>query len=272
MTTFQKTVKYAAMALAIFLSVSIISSIWAVGSIIFGVFGNDDILDEMKSYEVSEKVNSLEINMNSVDFTIKKSDTLYVESNIKKLSVTEKNGTLIIKDKSKIGLVDSDASVILHVPSDFSFNEIEIDVGACNFSADRISAKEIELSLGAGEVNIEYINASNSIDIDGGAGKIFISNGILNNLDLDMGAGDIELTAEIFGNSEFDLGVGKSDFNLIGEENDYSINVERGLGELEVDGKEVSQYNTINGESKIDIDGGVGKIEIHFGGKVVAFS
>lgn len=80
-----------------------------------------------------------------------------------------------------------------------------------------------------------------------------------------MGVGKFSLDAKVLGNSDIEQGVGSMDLNLIGTSDDYQIYVDKGLGSVNIDGKNVKDdENFGNGINKIDIDGGVGSINIDF--------
>ena len=99
--------------------------------------------------------------------------------------------------------------------------------------------------------------------IEGGAGEINIDNADINNLDLDMGIGKLTLTAYLKGNSEINAGVGSINLNLIGSEEDYLINLDKGIGLATYNDNEMKNNTTYgNGNNKIMIDGGIGSIKI----------
>ena len=52
MTNFQKTVKYIAMAFAIFLTVSIIGGILSMFGLFGGFYGGDAVTEDIKTYSV----------------------------------------------------------------------------------------------------------------------------------------------------------------------------------------------------------------------------
>ena len=121
------------------------------------------------------------------------------------------------------------------------------------------------MELGAGKVTIDKLNVFDQTDIDSGAGEVEIRDGELNNLDLNMGVGKFTLNTKLSGNSTIDHGVGAFTLNLIGSKSDYQIYVNKGLGSVSLDGEEVADNQTIGtGSNRLEIDGGVGKIDIHF--------
>ena len=130
MTTFQKIVKYSAFALAICLSVGIIGGI--VGAVaIVGVFlEGGNVLEEVKGYEISSEIKSIDIKISAADFEIIEGDRFFVESDIKDLTVKEKNGTLVISEKRKFNITHKGAVLNLYVPKGVSFEKVEITSGA----------------------------------------------------------------------------------------------------------------------------------------------
>ncbi len=265
MTTFHKVIKYLAMAFAIFLAVSIIGGIIGTVASFSGLFDDDAVLGDAKTYTVSGDITELKIEIDAADFTIKQADTFLVESNLKHLTVKDEDGVLKIEENKEFGITYTDAMLILYIPTDTVFEKAEITTGAGRMTADTLSTGLLKLELGLGKVNIENLTATSQADIDGGAGDITISGGTLHNLDLDLGVGKLHLTSSILGNSDFDIGTGKTDITIIGNKDDYSIDAEKGIGNITIDGETVSTVNSLgNGENKIEISGGIGAIDLNF--------
>lgn len=264
MTTTQKIIKYAAIAFAILLAISIIGGILsAVG--LFASLSDDAVSDDLTTYAVSSEITSLDILVGAADFTIKQAASFSVESNLKNLTVKEKNGTLIIREEQTVGRIYNDPVLTLFIPEQTVFKKAEITTGAGRLTADILAAEILQLELGAGEVTIDTLSATSKADIDGGAGKITIGTGTLCNLDLDMGIGQLNLTSAIIGKSEMDMGVGETNLVLIGSRDDYALDIEKGIGSIAVDGKDISDFGSSgNGQNRIDINGGVGAIRITF--------
>ena len=264
MTENQKIIKWIATAFAVVLIISIIGGIAnALGVLTFLFDG--DATGEKKTYDLSGDIESIDIEISAADFTIKEADRFYFESNLKELSVREKNGTLVIKHDKKLSHSYKGAYLNVYLPDKNIFESVKVCAGAGKFTADNIFAKTINLEFGAGEVNIGVLVALENADIDGGAGAITVSDGSLDDLDLDMGVGELNLSSKFTGKCEFDLGVGESNINILGEKTDYKLSVEKGLGSITVDGEKVSNDQYIgNGINTIDIDGGVGSINVKF--------
>lgn len=265
MTNFQKTVKYIAMAFAIFLTVSIIGGILSMFGLFGGFFGGDAVTEDIKTYSVSADIKSLEIKINAADFTIKQGESFSVESNLKHLTVEDKNGVLTIKETKKYSKTYTGAVLTLYVPADTVFDRADIITGAGRFTVDQLSAGTMKFELGAGEVTIDTLIATTAIDIDGGAGRITISGGALHNLDLDMGVGQLNLTSALIGDSDFDLGIGESNITVIGNKDNYKLDIEKGIGNITIDGTSVSNIKEYgNGNNSIEVSGGIGAINLRF--------
>lgn len=241
----------------------IISAILLVGLV--GCNRQDVVLEEIKSYEITSEIHSLDIHISAADFKILSADELSVESNLKYLSVSQDGGILRILDEAKSGSDYSDATLTLYLPNDAVFNDVDIETGAAKMTVDSLSAHSVELKLGAGDVRFESLNVSSDVDIEGGAGQITIVSGRLNDLSLEMGLGQLNLTAALTGDSELEFGVGESNLTLIGAKGDYKIDVEKGIGNITVDGKAVTDFGSSgNGQNCISIKGGVGSINLNF--------
>ena len=274
MTEAQRIIKYLAIAFAVFLTVAIIGGILSAVGVLGGIFlGGDraeaDATGELKTYAVSSGISRLQIRINAADLTIKEGSAFSVESNLKNLTVEEKNGCLILKDLTTIKLSGSntyqDAVLTIYVPAGTVFDSINLETGAGRVSAGELLAETDDIELGAGDAWIDTLVASKSADLEGGAGRITISDGALHNLDLDMGVGQLNLTAALSGECQMELGVGESNITLLGSRADYALDIEKGIGEVRVDGKPVSDFGSSgNGTAEVEIHGGIGAIYVEF--------
>ena len=274
MTTLQKVIKYLALAFAIFLTVSIVGGILSAVGLLGSLFSDDDaewgdVIGETKNYTVSSEISDLNIQINAADFYIKEGNSFSIESNLKNLEVDEKNGCLTLKDLTKIKLNGSNAYenavLTIYVPAGMAFDNVNIKTGAGRFTVDSLSAATIGFELGAGDVTISKLIAEKSANIEGGAGRITISDGAIKNLDLEMGLGQLNLTSALTGDCNLDSGVGEMNVTLLGSKDDYELDIEKGIGNITVDGKNVTDFGSSgNGANEVDIHGGVGAINVRF--------
>jgi hypothetical protein len=210
---------------------------------------------------VSSEIHSLDIQIHAADFTIVHGDQFSVESNLRKLTVEEKNGVLVIEEKTKASVRYTNAMLKLYVPADIVFEDVKISAGAGRLTAAALNADSMTLNLGAGQVRFDSITANSCIDIEGGAGEITIADGILNNLSLQMGVGRFSLTSVLLGRSELDFGVGETDLTLIGKPDDYWLDVSKGIGSIQIDG---SHNGNKNAQNRVNIQGGIGAANVRF--------
>ena len=267
MNPLQKAIKYLAIAFAIFLIVTII------GGIMTGIAGisllfsdSDGSTGEMQMYSIDGDISSLSIDLSGAKLQIKASDTLSVESNNNYISVKTEEGRLSIKETRKLFTVyPKGITVILNIPEDYVFDKASVETGAGRVKIDALCADILKLSLGAGEADIKNLTARERAEIDAGAGKLKVNGGLLNNLELDMGVGDLTLKSRIEGKSSLDYGIGDTELILLGDNDDYKIEIDKGIGAASVAGENAhDDYIYGNGKNRIEIDGGIGSMKIDF--------
>lgn len=272
MTEAQKVIKYLAIALAVFLIFTIISAILSAIYALAGVLGlkkndNKTVNSEMSITNFENKnITTLDLSLAYADLTIKTGEQFKLETNNNNITSEQHSNTLKIKEKGHKWLSkDYDEEIIIYIPENLEFEEVEISTGAGKVIIESMTTKKLSFELGAGETQIKSLNVLREAEIEGGAGRLEISSGSINNLDLDMGVGEIILDTELKGKSDIDAGVGNLRINLIGQEDSYAIKTSKGLGSIKIDGKEVSNDSVYgNGTNQIEIDGGIGNIDIDF--------
>ena len=271
MTSLQKVIKYLAIAFAIFLIVTIFSTILAVLFGLTTILGlkssNKELPKEMilTTFE-NANIEELEIDVTYADLTIKSGESLQVETNNKNISSKQEINSLEIKEtKNKWFSKSENEELIIYIPENLKFEEVKVNTGVGKINIDNLITEKLSFELGAGETQIQNINVSKECEIEGGAGKITIESGIINNLDLDMGVGEINLTSTLTGKNEINAGIGNLEIELTGEKESYEIKANKGLGSVKTDGKEMvdgEKYG--DGENTIKVDGGIGNITIDF--------
>lgn len=261
MTLFQKIIKYLAIVLAVCLIVSIVSGILGLLGV-FGLFGSTDaVAEDMTQYPVSGEVTAIKIEIHAADLTVVESESFFVESNLKKLTVSQDRGILTIREKDRLARNYKGAVLKIGIPKDFVFTSAQLETGAGKVDIAALQAEDLSLELGAGEVKIAYLSATKCAELEGGAGKITISDGSLQDLHMEMGAGQLNLTAALFGSSELDLGVGETNLTLLGAQEDYTVCIDNGIGSATVNGQKMKNDDTYgSGKNRVELDGGVGNI------------
>ena len=262
MTTAQRIIKYCAIAFALFLIVSILTGILGAVSGLSFLFDGADAVGEMQTYAVTEPVQNLEIDLSGARLTMQTGDAFSVESDHKYLKLENADGLLrISEDRPAFGFHTEGVRVVLTVPRDVTFERADLAAGAGTMQIDTLLTERLSLDLGAGEADIGCLVAHNKAKINSGAGKLTIGDGTLTDLELDMGLGKVTLT----GDCQIDHGAGKLELTLRGDAADYQISLDKGVGKATLAGTEM-QDDTVygNGTQSIEIDGGVGSMEIEF--------
>ncbi len=257
MTGVQKGIKIAAIVLAIFIICIIINAILSV----VGYFG---LSSNTKDYsDTFSDINNIEIDLSSASIEIRNGTEFRIEaSNVSdNFKVRERNGNLYIDEDNFWLWNNNGGEIILYIPSDL--NELNIDTGAGETSISDITARNLELDMGAGILEINNSTFYES-SIDGGTGTIDVTNSSLTDLELDCGVGDIKINGDILGRSSISAGVGEITLNLTGGESQYSLIVDKGLGNITINGTNFDNTTYGSGVNRIDIDGGIGNITVDF--------
>ena len=263
MTPFQRIIKYLAVAFALFLVISIFSGIFGALGLVSGLVGSEPA-GETRSYPVTGEIENLDLEISAAALKIIPGDRFSVESNHKYLTVMEEKGVLTVSEKrSNFGVSSGDVAVVMTIPEKYVFEGALISAGAGKVSIDTLSAKELTLELGAGATEIGTLEVKNHSSVSSGTGKLTIRDGELHDLSMEMGVGKLEFTGRMTGNCDVDFGIGGAELTLLGSRDEYQIELYKGIGEVTLNGKDMSDggvYGT--GENRIDIDGGVGSIRI----------
>lgn len=268
MTSFQRAIKYASICFAFFLVFVIITSIFGGIYAVFSIFDSGKSEPEYEVENISCSLNgdikSLDIDTNVVDLKLLIGDSFDVKTNNKNINCKQDGSVLKIKESGS-GVVNSKNKVLeVRIPKDYLFEYVDIDSDVGKIYVESVNSKILNFDLGAGDANIDYIN-SGDVDVETGAGNFYINSGTIGNLELDQGVGKVYVNAYLRGTSKIEGGVGKLDINLLGGKDNYRIVVEKGVGSIKVDGNAVGNENMIgSGNSKVNIEGGVGEININF--------
>jgi len=281
MSSFQRVIKYCAMAFAIFLAVTIISGIVSVVVTVVSAVSGDSIFNNNKekiNYEENfTDVTSLDIDINTGQLIIMSGDTFRVEAeNVTKDFQTKvsDNGTLII-DESKNnvhffgfnfnGFNNTNSKITLYLPATFISKDTEINTGAGKVTIEKLDTESLLISTGAGNISGNNINAE-EVKIDGGVGNTDFEEVSFKNADFNCGVGNLNIKGELLGDNTIDCGVGEVKLELTGNVDDYQLNIDSGVGTVRVNGEKIkdSYQNNNRADNSIEVDGGVGNVRIDF--------
>lgn len=262
MNDVQKVIKYAAILLAGFIILAIVSVLFDI----VGSFIPDSDVNVKNFYEEYQNIKEIDIDSKFSKIIIQKGDKFSVDGSNLTASFTStlNNGVLKIEETSKKLWNNNYDGVVTITVNDTILEKMDIEHGAGKLTIAGVSANRFELEQGAGKVEISNVTFLNT-SIDGGAGEIVINSANLKNLDLDIGAGKATIEAYLEGKNDIDCGVGALNFNLLGNKEDYQIKVNKGIGSVTIDGIKQSDGSIFgNGYNTINLDGGIGSITVDF--------
>ena len=238
MTTAQKVIKYIATAFAVFLIVTIISAILNGGYALLKAFGlihtdRNIVTEDLKviSSEV-EEISTLKLELAFANLEIKTGDSFRVETNNSKITFSNDNGSVKVKEEKY------------------------------NWSANNDNASELIIYIP------ENITVLDEAKIDGGVGRTELKSCEINNLKANLGMGEFVFSGKLTGKSEVDSGVGAINIDLLDSSKNYTIDLDKGIGAVTLNGEKLEMdrvYGT--GENYLDIDSGIGEVKINFKGE-----
>ncbi|HHT88091.1 MAG TPA: DUF4097 domain-containing protein [Clostridiales bacterium] len=274
MNTFQRVIKYLAIAFAIFLTVTILTGIVGLISSIFGVvkWSDEKRTDYSMDYSGIER---LDIKHRVGKLIIKPGKGFRVEAtNVSESFRTkEVNGTLIIDEPFFVGrflwfnfgYADNKSVITVYVPENFTADSIKIDSGVGEVHLEKLTADRLTINAGVGDIYGNNLTAK-KVNIDGGIGSMKLTDIDFSNVDLESGIGDISIEGIIEGKTEIDCGIGSISLNLNASREDYILRADTGLGNVKVNGRKLNRkhYDNYLADNIIRIDGGIGDVNINF--------
>lgn len=265
MSSLSKIIKYFAIGLACFLIVVIFQGIFMAGSIVSGVFFNNSN-EGLNIDKYDNNMNILSVSLANASLIIKEGDTFKVElGDSKNIKVKQEHNKIAVREEKYSFLNKHNNEVIVFVPKDMLFDKVYISSGAGEFNLESLWCKDLTLDLGAGKVNVKDFSVTHKASIDAGTGDLNIKNANINDLDLELGVGKATLEVILTGESDIEAGIGQLDITLLDSKDNYTIRAEKGIGDLKINGDNYSDETKYgNGTNYIDIEGGIGSIDIRF--------
>ena len=211
----------------------------------------DNIFEDITSLELDLKAGEVEILTSYNDYVEIKTENI---SKKLKLNHYRDGKTLVVDSTDHLeGIVNQNlGTVSIYLPEELYLEDVEINVGAGSLYIENICANDFSVDIGAGEAEICSFLAKEA-DFDCGAGEIVAHGNADKVIDIDCGMGSIS-------------------YYTSDHEDNYSYKLNCGVGEI-VCG--ANHYSGIGSEQKIDhhhaskemdIECGLGKVEIIFEG------
>lgn len=260
MTDSKQIAKYISIGAGIFMI------ILAICLLIGALSGSVSVVGETWRYEPDSysEITHLEVEIGAGEIKFERGDRFLVVSNIKDVDISGGAKT-VIKERHHTKADYEGAFFTVYIPETMSLTELDISTGAGIFNADSLSAEVIDFEFGAGQVDIGELYATREADIETGAGELNIGGGKIRDLQLSLGAGEVNIASEMSGRGELDLGVGEVNITLLGGQESYTVEVNKGIGDITINGESVSGNRTVGmGDTVVEINGGIGSVNIVF--------
>lgn len=209
----------------------------------------EETVDTFAAGDVTEL--EIEIKYGQVNF--EKSDTdeisILVERNNGKCISKLEEGTLELKDTRSENIGNYDYNITVKIPEGKEFKKIEIENNAGTIDSSKVvlKAKTIDITVDAGEAELQDISAD-KVSVETGAGNTNIEK---------LDAQEIKIHC----------GLGNIDVELTDTETAYNYSMSCGLGNIDINHK---SYSSVGNDKKIennaaknvDLDCGVGNISV----------
>lgn len=209
-------------------------------------FDNNDISYAF-NYEF-EGIKNLDIDVDTSKVIIKEYEGSVVKvTGDKLIKVESKDDTLILKDSfSFFNLNKLKKEISVYIPSNYQFDNINLNIDAGNFKVTNIYATDLKIEIDAGNFDAKKI--------------------VTENLDAEIDAGKAVIDLLDCQNSNFDCDVSNFEVMMAGSETDYQYDINSDLSSIKIgnykyDGFE-SEHHFGTGSRKIKINSDASDIEI----------
>lgn len=181
------------------------------------------------------------------------------------------NNTLYIRgfyernDKVKSSINDD---LILYVPESAKLDSYDLEIGAGALECKNITAKDIKLELGAGDVYFENLDAE-CFDNSIGAGNLEIKHGNVKNLSTEVGLGAFSYKGLVTEDLDAKCGMGSITFAFDDSKEDHNLDIKCAMGSVEIDNQVLSGMSydkefDNHSSSNYEIECSMGSIEMSF--------
>lgn len=208
---------------------------------------SNDIYDVRE--EVFEGINNLKIETDGCKVIFKEhtetSLLVRMENSNQNIDIKKENNTLEIENSFNF-FNRNNQTLIIYIPKDFIFNQVDLDMDASNINIDKLSTNNLEIDIDATNFEANYL--------------------ICNNIDVNIDAGKIKIASLDSQNSQFNCDIGDIDVSMTGNENDYTYYVSNDIGSVKVGSYNYNgisdDYSFTSGNKIIDVSCDLGNIDI----------
>ena len=159
--------------------------------------------------------------------------------------------------------------ITITLPSDFIADNFQMYIGAGDVKVEKILASEADFVVSAGILVIDEAAISGASKYNVGAGSMELMKLQAKDITVDCGVGNVFIEGAITGYNDITCGVGSVNMKLEGSKDDYSYEIESGIGNINIDN---DNYHSISDKSinnngalgNFSLDCSVGNITVDF--------
>ena len=244
------------------------------------VLNSADLLGGQYSFS-PEDVKSLEIRVGGCSFETRPSDNGLYYLKVKGIGkiqfYLDNDGELHIisvyngRNLNPLTNLSWAGSITFYVPEGYSYDEVDIEMGAGDLVFDDLIADEISLEVGAGNIKINNVEAR-KLEAAAGLGQVEIYGMDVEKLEAEVGMGNLTVQGSLSGDGSVECAMGNVELWLEGSEEDFNYRLEAAAGNIDLGRSSYSglgQERRINNgaSKKLDVECSMGNISIRFDGK-----
>jgi hypothetical protein len=273
----------------VWLSIALIAIVFGIGILII-IVGTGANWRDIPTYSLEESydgIDKIDMEIGYGDVKIVEGDTFSIEAkNLldENLESYVSDGTWIIKEDEDYLRIfgmrlsvkqlvrwndDLSPRITITIPSDFVAENIDFHISAGSVQAEEIEAENGNFEVEAGRLEINQLIVKEKSSYNIGAGEMILKNLEVNDITVDCGVGNVVIEGTVTGENEITCGVGKVDLKVIGEEEDYSYEVNSGIGNVTINNNSFNNMsnhiiNNDGADNFFHLDCGIGNIIVEF--------
>lgn len=220
--------------------------------------------------EFSQKIDNLNIEVGGCQFKIRESadDTFRLEGKkVEKLQVYVEDRTLYLQSITRRINWKSNSkncTITLWIPKGYEFDDANIAFGAADVELGNITARKVELDVGASDVRGNII--ADEVNASVGAGQLRLEEMEITNLEVTADAGSFYGSGRLNGNAKVMCAAGNADLVLDADYEDYNYDIECVASTVTIGDRTYYSDKKINNDSvrSIELEVTVGAIDVLF--------
>lgn len=266
----------------VWLGIGLLAIAFGIGILVLNI-GIGASRSNIPTYSMDESFNdieSIDIQIAFGEVIIKEGDEFHIEAdNVldDEFKAYVSDGTWIIEDASDniMDLFGMRFSVnqlfwwkddlrpefTITIPKDFVAKDFSLLLSAGTADVDAIRADQGSFEVKAGTLKINELDISESSEYNVGTGEMIIKQINANNIAVEGGVGSINMDGIITGDSSVNCGIGAVYLNISGNVEEYSFDIESGIGNIKINEK---SYHLVN-ERKIKTEGAIHTLKLENG-------